>query len=434
MITDQAQTKFCAKPVHVVAEKMGLPEWLVNLRHEATHTELPSLRVLKTGVKYALSWLRWEYWEAHSEVTTDEISSDDIRDAVIVYQQAMFQRIQSRKMKTKWSEKAVKDAVQTIQDVLKSKHRVYLINTLLQDGFLVPTPDQLKVLGMTADDLSTSPLPEIDNALLQFWTPVLELFHQLDYIPLLVQNLLQELCKCNNQEAFATRCLAGWTACLVKAVIKTGATTGDSTSPGSMYNMQWRHLLDLCVENPAKYTLALLPSIIPYVRPAITNNAQKQISELTEIYLKTEIPSGVKEKVENKMIYTVEQITERLNEKESCEEKNDTSGEKKMDDKKAATPENVLPWQLCTDSITWSQYPMGMVPGQPLDDPHYLQLPHDLDGVPTSTTENTPTIQRTLVPMETIENSTDDLMYTVNTNKTWTSEEMSAITQKMTVF
>ena len=42
----------------MLAGDMGLPEWLVNIRHEATHYTLPSMDLLRNGVSVALEWLK----------------------------------------------------------------------------------------------------------------------------------------------------------------------------------------------------------------------------------------------------------------------------------------------------------------------------------------------------------------------------------------
>ena len=40
----------------------GLPRLLVDIRHEATHNELPSLGVLRLAAQSALNWLQDSYW------------------------------------------------------------------------------------------------------------------------------------------------------------------------------------------------------------------------------------------------------------------------------------------------------------------------------------------------------------------------------------
>lgn len=50
-----------AKSVAVLAENLGLPRMLVDLRHSATHQVLPSLPALRQGCITSLSWLNQTY-------------------------------------------------------------------------------------------------------------------------------------------------------------------------------------------------------------------------------------------------------------------------------------------------------------------------------------------------------------------------------------
>jgi ribosomal biogenesis protein LAS1 len=45
----------------------GLPQVLVDLRHEATHNELPSLPLLRLAACQALAWLHACYWQPQFE-------------------------------------------------------------------------------------------------------------------------------------------------------------------------------------------------------------------------------------------------------------------------------------------------------------------------------------------------------------------------------
>jgi len=59
--------KRTAQAVHMLAGDMGLPEWLVNIRHEATHYTLPSMDLLRNGASLALEWLKLTYWDEQSK-------------------------------------------------------------------------------------------------------------------------------------------------------------------------------------------------------------------------------------------------------------------------------------------------------------------------------------------------------------------------------
>ena len=48
--------------MYVKAQQVGLPAVLVDLRHEATHGDMPSLTELRSAAKRALQWLWDDYW------------------------------------------------------------------------------------------------------------------------------------------------------------------------------------------------------------------------------------------------------------------------------------------------------------------------------------------------------------------------------------
>ena len=45
----------------------GLPRILVDVRHEASHNELPSLALLRMAAASALTWLKKSYWKQQSK-------------------------------------------------------------------------------------------------------------------------------------------------------------------------------------------------------------------------------------------------------------------------------------------------------------------------------------------------------------------------------
>lgn len=61
-VVDPEQQGVFAQPVTHLAERMNLPRLLVDIRHGATHDELPSYEVLALGLELALNWLREHYW------------------------------------------------------------------------------------------------------------------------------------------------------------------------------------------------------------------------------------------------------------------------------------------------------------------------------------------------------------------------------------
>lgn len=66
-IADSSQKGRVAASVASLASAAGLPRLLVDLRHEATHNELPSLPALQLAAHHALDWLRTNYWQRQKE-------------------------------------------------------------------------------------------------------------------------------------------------------------------------------------------------------------------------------------------------------------------------------------------------------------------------------------------------------------------------------
>jgi ribosomal biogenesis protein LAS1 len=56
------QQRFVAAPVSILCGQLGIPSWLVDIRHEASHNALPTLPVLRLATVTLLEYLQREYW------------------------------------------------------------------------------------------------------------------------------------------------------------------------------------------------------------------------------------------------------------------------------------------------------------------------------------------------------------------------------------
>ena len=62
-VADAQQTRRRAQSVAQLAAGAGLPRCVVDVRHEATHNELPSAASLEEAARQALCWLAERYWD-----------------------------------------------------------------------------------------------------------------------------------------------------------------------------------------------------------------------------------------------------------------------------------------------------------------------------------------------------------------------------------
>ncbi|PIL30928.1 hypothetical protein GSI_07097 [Ganoderma sinense ZZ0214-1] len=61
-LVDPLQLGAYARSIHSIAQQLGLPAWFVELRHAATHEDLPSLEVLRDAARQAMGWLLNNYF------------------------------------------------------------------------------------------------------------------------------------------------------------------------------------------------------------------------------------------------------------------------------------------------------------------------------------------------------------------------------------
>ena len=48
--------------------QFDIPQWVIDLRHEASHSDLPSVGRLRAGATFCLRWLKHYYWRQYREI------------------------------------------------------------------------------------------------------------------------------------------------------------------------------------------------------------------------------------------------------------------------------------------------------------------------------------------------------------------------------
>ena len=61
-MTDMEQTSKYKQTMFDIANQVGLPESMIQLRHEIIHGEMPSLAALRIASQQSLQWLYEQYW------------------------------------------------------------------------------------------------------------------------------------------------------------------------------------------------------------------------------------------------------------------------------------------------------------------------------------------------------------------------------------
>lgn len=66
LLDSQQESKYKVS-MYTQAQKIGLPALFVDIRHEATHGDMPNLTNLRSAAKRALRWLWEDYWKGLEE-------------------------------------------------------------------------------------------------------------------------------------------------------------------------------------------------------------------------------------------------------------------------------------------------------------------------------------------------------------------------------
>ncbi|XP_071954832.1 ribosomal biogenesis protein LAS1L-like isoform X2 [Antedon mediterranea] len=382
MMTDRYQNKFFAQPIHVIAQEIGIPVWIVNLRHSATHGELPSLSMLKSGVAFALSWLQTDYWEKNEDNDSSGSETDvkvQLWQLLIRYQQEQYMILQMG-----WSptNEAITEILSDISDLLENDIVIqHLFTTLLQDGFLVPTDQQIQSLAIgTNDKTNTNNITEIPETFLNLWKPLLKKLSKLKILHNILEPLCQEICKFKSPMMQSAQYLTGWMQLFLEATNTNLPKKNVGSSRHGLVvvssEVDWHHIFNLCVESPNPYTCHFVQRIIDYLKPPLTPEVKTKVIELTEIYLnqyKEQVFEAIEKDVNKEVVwqpYSIDKLKlQSLKPVASvCNQSQLTDAEKLRNwDRKCKA------WQRSQANIDWSKYPLGWLPGQQ-SDPEYFIL------------------------------------------------------------
>lgn len=421
LITERQQGRV-ARPLRRLAGKLNIPEWVVDLRHDFTHRKLPTLTWCRKGCKVVLEWLQQEYWSRQlgggstedweSESEGEEEDSDlkrqeeelrqkemeaykAARDLLISYEKEQFQAfdgLPEDREKNLWPAPFADMSWllgEIKQFALQSSN--LLIDVLLEDGFLVPTVEQLDTLGCDTPDSPTE--PRLAQTFLRFWLPLLKMLNSPSFIHLLLEKLFVELKQQNNHRAFY---LSAWISeimlCNSKRFEYHFETKGQRKARMkdrifvNRIQLRWQQLLSACLEAPCSSTPHLLRLILDDMEHPLPLETRQRLLQLCSIYTQSADCDAAPEH-KHQPIYTLESLHEKLQpsrrpnshpRRPAAEaERSEASREEHQmwtdADAEKAKLLRGSPWQVCTDKVLWKNFPLGKVPGQS-DEPSCLMV------------------------------------------------------------
>lgn len=433
LITERQQGKV-ARPLRRLAGSMNIPEWVVNLRHDFTHRKLPTLKWCRKGCKVVLEWLQQEYWsrqlgggagdedwdsqpdgeEGEDEEEESELRQredefiarqkekeayNNVREMLISFEKEQYQNFErpSKDKHNSLSKAPLADMSWLLGEIKQfaEESSELLMDVLLDDGFLIPTVEQLETLGCPTSDPSSE--PKVPQTFLRFWLPLLKMLNAPEFIHLFLERLFVEL-KRQEKEPDAQRAfyLCAWVSevifCNTKKFDYHFETKQQRRSRVkdrffvNRIHLRWQHLLSACMDAPCSSTPYLLQLILNDMEHPLPMETQQKLLHLCSIYTQN-VRSGFNslegKQQQQQPVYTLETLHERLQyskcHSKPCPtaepERSQSSQDSKLSDshKEKLSFLRGSPWQVCTEKILWKNCPLGKVPGQS-DDPSYLMV------------------------------------------------------------
>lgn len=341
-----------ALPVHSVASRVGIPEWMVSVRHDIAHGMLPKLPMLQGACSYALEWLKENFWkkqlEAYRKISADiEMKVEQVESVLQAYMASSFQCIRNG---TNYSDTAnhLRPILLDLENLLlQSGVGMRLFELLLQPGYLLPSSDQCIALGLNPspnETLSPSVI-DIPSSFADLWYPLLLLLKRLGLIESLIERSFEALtdgfhCLENTRQAM----LICWCQAWLKAFVSNEAKLRNVVSERIYRRIHWSRIFTHVIKNNLCEELhPLSETIIDIHLPRFSGDEKESLKAINRMYLGLNIDTGS----EN-----------NLTENQTFLQNSQTS--------QCSTWSKATNHRVSQHVIDWSQYPIGSCPNYSL--------------------------------------------------------------------
>ncbi|XP_059190133.1 ribosomal biogenesis protein LAS1L [Centropristis striata] len=432
LITERQQGR-TARPLRRLAGNLNIPEWVVDLRHDFTHRKLPTLKWCRKGCKVVLEWLQQEYWsrqlgggssedwESESDVEDEETELKSREDELLARQKEMEAYKNARELVISFEKEQFKAFDGLPEDQEKNlwpspfadmswllgeikqfslQASNLLVDVLLEDGFLVPTLEQLETLSCdTYDENAGETEPRVPQTFLHFWLPLLKMLNSPSFIHLLLEKLFVELKHLSKEQQNTNHHREFYVSAWISEILICNSnkfefhfeTKGQKKARMkerifvNRIQLRWQQLLSACLEAPCAAMPRLLQLVLDDMEHPLPLETRQKLHQLCSIYTQAQSDSGSPspEQVQQP-IYTLESLHEKLQRsgrhRDPWRPSADAAAAESHQEYKWADVQaekakllRGSPWQLCSDKVLWRNFPLGKVPGQS-DDPSGLMV------------------------------------------------------------
>ncbi|XP_036082261.1 ribosomal biogenesis protein LAS1L isoform X4 [Rousettus aegyptiacus] len=204
----------------------------------------------------------------------------------------------------------------------KSSLREAVLDAFLDDGFLIPTFEQLAALQIEYEENMDFNDVLVPKPFSQFWQPLLRGLHSQTFTQSLLERMLSELPALGNSGIRPTYILR-WTVELIVANAKTGrnarrfsAHQWEARKSWRLFNcsasLDWPQVVESCLGSPCWASPQLLQLIFKAMEQVLPNEEQEKLLRICSIYTQSGKNSLVQEGSEaspiGKSAYTLDSL------------------------------------------------------------------------------------------------------------------------------
>ncbi|GFV97436.1 ribosomal biogenesis protein LAS1L [Trichonephila clavipes] len=294
--------------------EQNIPSWIIDLRHEASHSFCPSLQHLRMAAERSLQYLEDTFWKPESanvrsiiNVTNEQ--EEEVYILIKNYKNLQFQKLENDNISELNND--MKPILNRIYDFIENHWRIF-INILVQPDIFTASEDIQQLLIMSSDtlyleDLELTPLP---LALEEFWMPILVLIHQKDKIPHFLENLLiaQENCVI----PICQKTAIAWAVQIILGPSSTSPLGTCFQKKGLL--LDFRKLFYACLKSTNKYSYDLCQIIMEELGDTKKYSHLFAIMALKNGECVPKEHNSQQSTLTNEIVFTIEDVLEDLNE------------------------------------------------------------------------------------------------------------------------
>lgn len=357
-VSDLGQNAARNLAIQAAVDKFNIPNWLVTIRHFATHSTLPSMALLQNGVQFALNWLHENYWEqiVFQEVNLSSSKSDvqaKISEALKLIQTIQCQLLCARgRAKKSFNSRQCRE-IASLRKLCIANKDVALEVFCLPSLIILTKRNINEIIKSSSDQLLEIPMPLLRHA-----EPFLRIIFCINGVQVLLNNIIDDV-ESGSFDEFQINLAYLWVMLICKCLVSPAEVTNEKTLLVQLANkfrhqVDWLKILKVLIRIPDSYVKDFLPTFLSQCKLGLPEHSVEHVIKLFAIYnghflsstdsQNSDDKSAIEETVFDKsdLNFMIENIY-------SCRSKSPSISVNNG-------------WEVADENVRWSDYSIGILP------------------------------------------------------------------------